>query len=354
VRRLLIALASLAATLVLIEGLARLRQYLRYGTTVKTLYHLVEDPVSGLRIPGPNETIGAIHVNSLGFRGAEIERPKPAQRVRVAFLGGSTTFCGEASSLETTWPEQVVQGLRAAASDLEFVCVNGGGPGYSTAELLPNLEFRVAPLEPDVLVLYEATNDLTVDSRRLAIAQGLYEREDEDDWLGDHWLTWFLIEKNVKHWRRTSEHAGPSLSFVPSELSAPFRERLRALVTRAQGVAPVVCLVTFSTQIRRDQSSETQHRAADSAQYYMPFLDVAGLLDGYEEYNRVIREVAGETGAILVQGESAIPGDGRHFSDSVHFLDPGLRLQAERVLAGLTQAPAYQELVRKRRAELGR
>ena len=82
----------------------------------------------------------------------------------------------------------------------------------------------------------------------------------------------------------------------------------------------------------------------------MPFLDVEGLLDGYAEYNRVIREVAWATGAILIEGEDTIPGDPEHFADSVHFRDPGLALQARRVLAGLLAAPAFQDLVERARA----
>jgi len=121
-------------------------------------------------------------------------------------------------------------------------------------------------------------------------------------------------------------------------------------VARAREVAPLVCLVTFSYRMRHEQTPEQQRRAASSALYYMPFMDVERLFAGYEEYNRVVREVAHETGAILVEDELSIPGDGRHFSDSVHFLDPGSRQQAERVLAGLRAAPAWRAWIEARRS----
>jgi hypothetical protein len=81
----------------------------------------------------------------------------------------------------------------------------------------------------------------------------------------------------------------------------------------------------------------------------MPFLDVAGLLAGYAEYNRVTRTVAAASGAILIEGEDRIPGDPEHFADSVHFRDPGLALQAERVFEGLRAAPAVRALLEARR-----
>ena len=350
-RKRLVALAlSLVLALLALEGIVRLRQWKRYGTTVTTYYRFAEDPATGLRIPEPGHTVGAISVNSLGFRGPEIERPKPPQRVRVAFLGGSTTFCAEATSLAATWPELVVAGLRADAGDLEFDYVNGSAGGFTTRESLVNLERRVGPLEPDVIVYYEATNDLTHDSRRAAIEQGLYQAEESDhSRIGDWWLTFYLVEKNLRQLART--RGDERLVFDPDLLAQGFRERLTGLVRAAEARTPVVVLVTFSTKLRADQPPETLRRNAASARFYMPFLDPEALLAGYAAFNRVIRAVALETGAILVEGEDSIPADDEHFADSVHLRDPGLALQAERVLSGLKHSSAYRALLERKRAQ---
>jgi len=320
------------------------RQYRRYGTTLTTYYELAHDERSGLTIPKPGSRAGPIGVNSLGFRGAELERPKPAGRVRVAFLGGSTTFCAEASALATTWPERVVAGLRAAFPEAAFDCVNGGGAGYSTEESLKNLAHRVGPLAPDVIVIYHATNDLVVESRRRALALGLYRRDEiTPSRLGRHWLSWYLFEKNLRHWRRRGASEAGHMPFEAALLE-PFRARLLALVRAAQERAPVVALVTFATQLRADQPPEAQRAAAASSLGYMPFFDVGDLLAGYAEANRVVREVAAETGVLLVEGEPSIPADAEHFADTVHFRDAGLALQAERVLAVLRASRELREL----------
>jgi GDSL-like lipase/acylhydrolase family protein len=352
-RRWILVGASLVLALLVVEGLVRLRQWQRYGTTNSSYYDFAEDPATGLRIPEPGSVAGPIAVNSRGFRGPELEQPKPPGRIRVAFLGGSTTFCAEASSFEAGWPSLVVAGMRADAPDLDFDLVNASAGGFTLEQLLVNLEHRVAPLQPDVIVVYEATNDLVVDTRRLAIAAGLYEAEEgEDSALGEYWLTWFLLEKNVRQALRARRAREP-LAFEPAELSRGFEQRLTRLVQAAQARSSVVVLPTFAIQLRAEQAPEAQRRAAASALFYMPFLTPAGLLAGYGEYNRVIRAVAAGTGVVLVEGEQEIPGDAEHFADSVHFRDPGNALQARRVLAGLLGSSAYQALLARRRAGPG-
>jgi len=338
-RRLALCAALLVGGLVLLEVLVRVRQYRRYGTTLTTYYELALDPVSGLRIPRPGSDAGPIHVNSLGFRGEEIERPKPPGRRRIAFLGGSTTFCAEASSLATTWPVQVLAGLRQALPGADLDLVNGGAAAFSTEESLRNLAQRVGPLEPDLVVIYHATNDLVIESRRRALSLGLYALEEQAPaWLDRYWLSGYLLRKNLRHWLRRDASEPGHMPFEPGLLE-PFRVRLTELVRAAQTRGAQVALVTFATRLRPEQTPAEQRAAAASALGYMPFFDVPDLLAGYAEANRLIRAVAAETGALLIEGEETIPGDAEHFADTVHLRDPGLALQARRVLAGLLASP---------------
>lgn len=348
-RRISLALLGLLGALVLLEGIVRLRQYRRYGTTLTTYYELAHDERSGLMIPRPLSVAGPIRVNSLGFRGKEVAQPKPAGRVRVAFLGGSTTFCAEASSLETTWPHQVVEALHRATPEVEFDYVNGGAAAYSTEQSLLNLAHRVGPLEPDVIVIYHATNDLVVESRRRALTLGLYQLEEHaPSQLGEYWLSYYLLQKNLRHLLRRDANDPGHMAFEP-ELLEPFRARLTELVRAAQARAAVVALVTFATRLRPEQPPEVQRAAAASSLGYMPFFDVPDLLAGYAEANRIVRAVAAETGALLIEGEESIPADGEHFADTVHLRDPGLALQAERVFAGLRACPELKELTERAR-----
>jgi hypothetical protein len=229
--------------------------------------------------------------------------------------------------------------------------VNCGSGGFRTLHSFRSLKARVMPLEPDVMVFYGATNDLTVASQKRASADGLWSKEENDSpEAGQFSMTIYLIEKNIRHLLRTREGARELLECDPRELSPVFEEDLANLVRFAQEEDLVVALVTFSVWIRHDQTPEQQDEAADPARFFMPFLDARGLLAGYDEFNRVIREVAAREGTILIEGEDRIPGDAEHFRDTVHFSDPGLRIQADRVLEGLLAAPAFQALLDERRA----
>lgn len=340
--RLLLSLLVVVGGLLLLEGAVRVRQWLLYGRA-GSFYEFERDPDSGLRLPRPGVTRGrdrVIEVNSLGFRGPELEVPKPAGRVRVAFLGGSTTFCAEASSNEATWPALVTAGLAEAFPGHAFDYANASAAAFRTVESRVNLRTRVAPLQPDIIVLYEATNDLSHDSRVEAQRQGLPGTElPGTSWLARHSVAWELVEKNLDFVRPAADTGGPTLRCEPDTLAATFRANLTTLVREAQQVARTVVLVTFAHRQRRDQPADVLREASTTSLLWMPYMSLEGVLDGFDAFNRVIREVAAETGAVLVEGEQAIPGDAQYFADSVHFTDAGCRLQAARVLEALAASP---------------
>ena len=69
----------------------------------------------------------------------------------------------------------------------------------------------------------------------------------------------------------------------------------------------------------------------------------------FDRYNRIIAEVASETGAVLIGGEVMIPGDGEHFNDSVHFKDAGSRIMAQRVSEALLNIPGFRYIADEKR-----
>jgi len=116
-------------------------------------------------------------------------------------------------------------------------------------------------------------------------------------------------------------------------------------VRAAQQQAKVVAVATFSTQLRTGQTADQQLQASASGLYYMPFMTPAGLLVSYKRYNEIIAEVARSTGAVLVGGEDAIPGDRAHFTDTVHFTDAGSQAMADRVSKALLSTPDVTTLL---------
>ena len=337
----------------LAEGAVRLRQWLVDGHSGK-LSDLFEQQ-GDLRVLLPDTRTRTISINSLGFRGPPLAQPKPAAGLRIAFVGASTTFCAEVSGNNMTWPHLVTEAIQKAYPDIGVDYVNAAVTGYTAKTSLLNLQRRVAPLRPDVTVIYHATNDLSWETRSLAEEQGIYEQRGsaKNSWLAEHSQLWYLVVKNyqIKGVQRNALDARGRLEFSPSNLGAHFREHLTQLVREAKKVSEVVALATFSHQIRPEQTPEQQLTAASSALYYMPFMEPHGLMEAFSRYNQIIAEVASETGAVLIGGEALIPGDSEHFNDTVHFKNAGSRLMAQRVSEALLNIPGFQSLAdEKRRA----
>lgn len=344
-----LALGSILIAFLVVEGAVRVRQWIRYGSTSGSVLQFVTEPGTGLRIMKPGLDTGKIHIDNHGFRNPDLAMPKPLRRIRLAFLGASTTLCAEVSRDEATWPHLVAKKLSERYPLVSFDYINAGQPGYDVESSLELLRLKVAPLEPDLVVYYEATNDFTADTREMARRRGLFSGKPEDPSpLAKISTAWYLIEKNLLvRWRSRQVATAPRLVYDADSLARGFAVRLGRFLVAAREIAPVAAIATFSHKLRREQPPEVQLAASNTSLYYAPFMSIEGLLDGWDAYNGAIRAAARQTGAILIEGEDTIPGDDIHFVDSVHFLDPGAEKQAERVVAALIAAPAFQELVRR-------
>lgn len=345
----LLTLAALLAMLVAAEVAVRVRQHLKYGSAWAVEDYYTYDAKTGLRVPAAGLARGRISINSLGFRGPEIAIPKPAGTVRLAFLGASTTWCGEVSGNDAVWAHLVAESLGKTFPTVRFDYVNAGVQGYTMSSLLKSMELRVAALQPDVVVIYEASNNLTGELRAQAAAQGLVQTAEfqQFSWPSRYSLLWLLVEKNLRVVR--SERAARSdsrrLVVDPAVLGVEYRKELTQVVRAAQRHAKVVAVATFSIHPRRDQTLEQQMRASSSAFIYMPFVTPQVVIESFERYNQIAREVARETGAVLIERENDIAGDPLHFTDTVHFTDLGSRAMAQRIAGSLAANSELQALL---------
>ena len=348
----LITVMTLVGIVIAAEVAVRVRQHLKYGTGAVAEDYYTVDPKTNLRVPIPGFTDGRISINRLGFRGPDIPAAKPAGTVRVAFLGASTTWCGEVSSNEHVWPHLVTESLRKSFSSVRFDYVNAGVPGYTIGSLQKSLELRVAPLNPDVVVIYEAANNLSGDLRERAAEQGIVESDafQKFSWPTRYSLLWKLVELNLRviAAEQASRSNAGRLATDPKTLGKEYRTALSALVREAQRQAKVVAVATFSIHPRRGQTPEQQLRGSSSAFIYMPFVTPTLVIDAYARYNEIVRDVARETGALLIEGEDQIPGDPLHFTDTVHFTDLGSQAMAKRVAFALASSEEVRRLVADR------
>ncbi|MEM7307456.1 MAG: SGNH/GDSL hydrolase family protein [Planctomycetota bacterium] len=339
----------------------RVRARFLYGSA-RDVYSVYErDEETGLLVPiaGLHTELARrarVEISSQGFRGPEVPVPKPPSRLRLAFLGGSTTFCARASSNERTWPHLATERLAASFPGVELDYLNAGVTGSSVDDSRRAIPLRLAGMEPDVVVIYHAAKDLADDTRALAVAGGLFEEPGEPGWLERRSLLWQLMKMNLGYLsaQRAGRGDGPKLDADPASYSGGFRARLTELVRAARSEASLVVLVTFAIRTRAEQPPEVQLENLAHAFTFTPYLAPDAILAGYAEYNRVIVEVARETGAALIEGHATIPGTAEYFSDSVHFTEAGYAAMAERVAEALAAADPFRELVAARAREATR
>lgn len=99
------------------------------------------------------------YTDRYGFRLPEIPVERVPGRVRVAFLGGSTTQGGY-----RPYPERAIRLLNAVAGTNRFEMLNVACSSYSTHQSLIALERWVLPRKPDIAMIYHGWNDQNVQS----------------------------------------------------------------------------------------------------------------------------------------------------------------------------------------------
>ena len=156
-----------AAPLLLLEGGLRLAGW--PTDRVRTFGKLVNrdaqswNAIVGMFRPDARATVMwpvaleyTVHINSLGLRGAEVERTPPAGRTRVLALGDSMTF-GYYLEEDETWPARLQARLRRSGADVDVV--NAGVGGWTVDSTAQFLLERGLALEPDHVVLGFFNND---------------------------------------------------------------------------------------------------------------------------------------------------------------------------------------------------
>jgi hypothetical protein len=98
--------------------------------------------------------------NSFGWRGPEISLNKPADTIRIAFVGASTTI--SPYSMPFSHPEFIGHWLNRWSAvngrPYRFEVVNAGRTGIDSHSIAAIVRQELAPVEPDLVVFYEGAN----------------------------------------------------------------------------------------------------------------------------------------------------------------------------------------------------
>ncbi len=331
---------------------------------------LLGEPTAGIvahpylrrvRAPGSSQTLldpwtrrpFVLHVDEHGFRCRTLEPPgvpKDPRSYRIFFVGASTT---ENIVLpdEQTFPVLVAEELTRRVGDGTRVHgVNTALSGNSVADSLSLVAHRLTALEPDLIVVLHAVNDMRATlSRRFDPAHYADRIEPAPPTLGA-WLRGTsravqAFERTVEKFRREDvaekyrarRRSRPKTPVADVRAGAPyFRRYLEMIAAVCRQARVPLALMTMPSLYREDLTPE------EEASLWLGWvahgelnLDTPTLLEGMRAYNEVIREVARAEGALLVDLEPVVPKDLRHFYDDVHTTALGNEVVAKAVVEAL-------------------
>jgi lysophospholipase L1-like esterase len=248
--------------------------------------------------------------NPQGFRGAPIDRAKPAGTFRVFALGDSNTFGWDVDE-GVNWPSQLHRLLSASRPGAEVV--NAGVWGYTSFQ--GSRRFReLLDYQPDLVLVSFGAND----AHQVRVPDVDYvRRHDRIQSLGRATRRYRVAQLLVHGWDRLEGATSGAGSLRPRvsvpEYSSYLREMIRT--GRDRGVRVVLLTRPFV-----GSSSD-----AASWKTYAP------------EYNAALLRVAGEEHVPAIDVYTAFRDRPQLFDDESHFGVEGHRVAAELI---------YRELAR--------
>jgi lysophospholipase L1-like esterase len=294
----------------------------------------------------PNYTSSLNKHNSLGFRGEEIEQPKPKNTYRIVCLGGSTTYSEGVNDYHESYPYLLEKHLKASGWESVQV-INAGVPGYSSLETLINFQTRVRGLAPDMIIVYQNVNDL---HSRLVWPPESYKADRTGIYASPKlfnaiplWEYSALIRITLVRLGLTDSHGSINQiikladtyiinqdhleknglnhinlnEVLKTNKPVFFHQNIQSLTTLAQSLGIKVVLSTF---IYSEDFPETNILFSEQA-----------IRAAIEEQNDVLRDISETSGALLYDLARDIPADKTLFTDGIHFNIKGNQVRAKKI-----------------------
>lgn len=357
------------AFLLALEASARVEDRVRWGAPfleVHTPQRLTVVDSLGFR-NRPGYRFGKWRINTLGFRGPEIDpEPRPGV-VRVGVLGASETF-GTFESEGGEYPARLQEELEARMPG-RFEVVNLAMAGMGLPAMRGYYNRVVRPVKPDLVLVYPSPS-FYLDSepprvpmpgegvgvppadraRRDALERLLHLRMDEK---GRDLLRRFVpgdlrsaVRRRQVDRARAEGGSGWAWEGVPPDRIELLAEHAALLVReiRDSGAQPV--LVTHVNRFMKPSEEFTRddlHHVMALLSLY-PRASAAILGDVDRAANAVLREVARREGIPLLDVEGRIPPTGDFFADYAHFTDRGALEMAGILAEGIVRIVSEEEV----------
>jgi lysophospholipase L1-like esterase len=373
----LLALASLAVSLVLCEALLRwLRPLpdpyvmLKAGVQISwpgTAYvpsayppHYTREVFAEPGLPGIDRRPRRFTIDNLGYRGDSLAMPKPAGEVRIFMVGGSTTECVFLDDSEAV-TRRLQDRLRAAYPGVDIRVYGAGKSGDKSWDHVAMVTHRIAHLQPDVVIVFAGFNDFlssvlakdyllrgdTAPGRRVPsrVVVRMATSELQLYRLAHAALHRFDPAETTIHsqYRQAARKARARREVpLPAADPTPFEENLRTLVGAIQAQGARAVLMTQASSWNSPDPVAAQWHWMTGHPERFPERDLDA---GLGRFNARTRAVGAELGAPVADLAAALPRRMDYFYDDVHFNVLG----ADRAAALLAETLVRSGAIRRAR-----
>jgi hypothetical protein len=320
-------------------------------------FFFLYDPPAGIehpryRFPLNEVTPYGLVTNQFGWRGPPIELRKAANAIRIVFVGASTSVNDH--SFPYSYPELAGFFLDNWAREVFGVrveMINAGREGITSTDIAAVVRDEVLPLEPDLVVYYEGSNQIQPGSIvRLSDDPGPQPKTsayDPDRDIG-YFRQWSALTRRFQRllpspraepskpdyevvWPPDVNEFDPPLNHknLPASLSTIIRD-LDAISGSVAKVGGELVVSSFFWLVY-DGMKLDPHKHG----YLYSYLNELYYPYRYREMerlaafqNRVLKKFAADRGTLFIDVASMMPRDPDLFSDAIHATYGGVRLHA--------------------------
>ena len=285
------------------------------------------------RVPRSNLSLKGQTTNAHGFRGRPFDMPKPGGTFRILALGGSAVWNPYVKTTEDTWAakleDKLNASMKAEGRPLRIEVINGGVPGYTSAESLLNFVFRGQQIQPDAVVVYQGYNDYKPNRFPGFVP-------DYSHWRGkDHSAMRQLARVNRIIWYisrgRTLLMAELTERFdtVAPEGIAAFAHNIEriAVLARHAGAQPI--FATYGASVTNENVKSEPNRFLRLKRSLWRLTIPVGFQDAHVKYNDAVRDLGRRIDVPVVPVAEGVPPDFDHYADHVHFTAQGTDVVAD-------------------------
>jgi hypothetical protein len=356
------ALASLAVSLALGELFVRLASHTPYPTPAakrKNSLQFVSSIFARHLFAQRQQMVKGgrdlwWYINEKGYRGRDFSWNKPQGTIRIIFYGGSAVF-DKHTSLGHHWPRRVEYLLQKSGFPVEVI--NAGVPGHASFDSVGRLFAEGHLLEPDIVVLYNAWNDIKYFRSEEPLLRQFRPYEPETDprityqgtldrLLSEYSQLYLRLRDRYYTWKlrigpEGAKPPGPHASEIGQVGPRQFRLNVEMFVDLARNIGAYPVLMTQARLVSRQNSPRQRRRIA----YHYQLLTHEALCEAFEKTDQIIRQVAARKKVLLIDASKHMTGKDQFFVDHVHLTNMGSLQLAYITASSLT--PLVEKLAKK-------